>query len=428
MTSWTLSEAPSARALGVLRWCPFWVGLLLITLMVPTDLSFSLGSMRLTPYRLVLIVSFMPALLTVLGGRAGRMHIVDFLVLCHVLWAYIVIAYHHGSGAALESGGIRMLEFSGAYLIARAYVVNEQTFRGACAMLFAILIALLPFLLVESVTGRHVIREVAAALSGNSFYTDMGTRFGLTRAYGPFDHPILLGVFAASALGIAWMGAVPALGRPNPKRWPVAASFLGAVTSLSAGALAGLMTQVLLIVWEARTRLIVGRWKTLSGLLFAAYITVDTLSNRSGYHVFLHYLTFSAHTAYNRIIIFEWGIQDVWRNPVFGIGFNVWTRPSWMHSTSMDNFWLVQAVTFGIPGFLTIALAYIFILSLRWRDLPERLTRVRMGWTISIIGLMVAGCTVHFWNNLFVIASFMLGLGAWFLVVDRVPPVSEDEP
>src|SRR5690606_32529254 len=117
---------------------------------------------------------------------------------------------------------------------------------------------------------------------------------------------------------------------------------------------AALITQFMLLVWDRKTRHIQSRWKIFCAIGLAMYVCVDLISNRSAMKVFLSYLTFSPGTAYNRIIIFEWGIQDVWRNPMLGIGFNVWTRPEWMHSTSMDNFWLVQAVTFGIPGFLTI--------------------------------------------------------------------------
>src|SRR5690606_25454492 len=114
------------------------------------------------------------------------------------------------------------------------------------------------------------------------------------------------------------------------------------LTSLSSGPLAALSTQIVLLAWERMTRRIPARWLLFSSLLAMMYLTVELVSNRSAIRVFLHYLTFSSHTAYNRITIFNWGIQDVWRNPIFGIGFNVWTRPPWMHSTSMDNFWLVQ--------------------------------------------------------------------------------------
>lgn len=415
------TPAPRAGAFAALSWCPAWVALLLFTLMMPTEFSFSAGSLRLTPYRLVLILAFLPSLGRVLGGKSRPLHLVDLLVALHVLWSYVVIIHHHGLGTGVESGGIRMLEFGGAYLIARAYIVDERSFRGACIMLLTLLALLAPFVVVESITGRHLIKDIASALVGRRFHTNIEPRFGFARAFGPFDHPILLGVFAAGALGVSRLVALPQIGQPQRRRLPVAASAVSAVSSLSSGALATLMVQVGLLIWDAKTRYVQGRWKLLTAGIVAVYTAVDLLSNRAGYLVFLHYLTFSAHTAYNRVIIFQYGIQDVWRNPLYGIGFYEWTRPAWMHSASMDNFWLVQAVTFGIPGFLTIALAYLVMLSKGWGKLPPRLGRLRLGWSISLVGMMVAACTVHYWNNLFVYFAFFLGMGSWFLGVNRQP-------
>ena len=412
-----VAVAPRAKALAALRWCPLWPALLLLSLLVPTEFSFTLGSLRLTPYRLVLLVAFVPSLMRLLSGRAGPLSLVDLLIFAHLAWAYVVIGHYHGFGVAIESGGIRMLELGGAYLIARTYIVGEKEFRGAAAFLFAIACVLTPLVLLESISGVHLIKTLAAKITGQSFVSSIEDRFGLSRAFGPFDHPILFGVFAASALGMVWIRAYPRLGQPHVRQLPKIAVVLSALTSMSSGALAALITQFMLLVWDRKTRHIQSRWKIFCAIGLAMYVCVDLISNRSAMKVFLSYLTFSPGTAYNRIIIFEWGIQDVWRNPMLGIGFSVWTRPEWMHSTSMDNFWLVQAVTFGIPGFLTIALPVLLLLSRKWSSLPQRIRRLRTGWVISMIGLILAGCTVHFWNSLFVYFAFLLGMGAWFVNV-----------
>lgn len=422
------TQAPPVHWTATLRWCPFWVALLLITLAFPTEFSFYIGMLRLTPYRIILLFSFIPCIMHLISGRAGQVTTIDWLIITHIIWSYIVIGYHHGGATAAQSGGIRMLEVAGAYMVARTYIKDERTYHGTISVTLLILTILAPFVIIESITGLHVIKEISSRIMGSGFSTSIDRRFGLTRAFGPFDHPILLGVFAASALGLVRIRSWPHLGLPKTsRRLPTLTIAATATASLSSGALAALIIQAGLLIWEKLTRKIAGRWRILSGVLFIVYMAVDTLSNRSGYHVFLHYLTFSAHTAYNRIIIFRHGMQDVWANPILGIGFNVWSKPSWMHSDSMDNFWLVQAVTFGLPGFFTVALAVILSLSACWADLPPRLTRLRMGWAISIIGLIVAACTVHFWNNLFVYFFFLIGAGSWFLQVRRIPPVTAQE-
>ncbi len=129
----------------------------------------------------------------------------------------------------------------------------------------------------------------------------------------------------------------------------------------------------------------------------------------------LSYLTFSPATAYFRLIIWEWGFyHNALVNPLFGIGENEWVRPSWMHSTSMDNFWLVQMVTYGIPAFVFLATGTVLFLANQPRALSVAAAQMRKGWVISMIGIMVAGCTVHYWNHSFVWYFFVLGLGGSF--------------
>ncbi|MEP3248191.1 MAG: O-antigen ligase family protein [Sneathiella sp.] len=398
----------------MLGWCPAVIMIFLVALLIPSEISFKLGSIRLTPYKLVLLVTFFPNFAKLLMGKVARFNFVDFLIFFHLFWTFLVIEVHHGSGYSIESGGLRFIELGGAYLLARVNITDAKSFKGAFAFLILIICVLAPITFMESVTGQHFIKETASALSGTGFSNRINPRFGFHRAYGPFDHPILYGVFSASLFGVAWFM------RPTTRKTPMmalvrqAAIVLAAVSSVSSGAVAALSTQVILIGWELYTRRTKNRWRILFGLFVALYMVVDVISNRSAIKVFLSYLSFSATTAYNRVIIFNYGIQDVWANPLFGIGFNVWTRPSWMHSTSMDNFWLVQAVTYGIPGFGTLALAVILLLSRKWKTVDPQIKRLRMGWTISMFGIVLTACTVHFWNNSFVYFGFLIGAGTWF--------------
>lgn len=403
--------ARRAPVFHIVRWCPLLPALFLLALLLPTELSFNVGSLRLSPYRVVLIFAFFPAVSKVFSGKVGRVNAIDWLVLAHMTWAFFVINYYHGFDVMLESGGIRFIEFAGAYFLARAYISGEREYQGAVAFAIMMICLICPLLVLESVTGFNPLREF---LSGGAFVNGMDKRMGLSRAFGPFDHPILLGVFAASVLGVGWLRVFPRLGKPRPRKSPIIWVVLSALSSLSAGATSALMTQFTLLLWESKTRLQRNRWKIFSLLLLALYVFIDIFSNRTPMKVLLHYLTFSAETAYGRIMIFEWGMADVWRNPILGIGFNEWTRPHWK-SASMDNFWLLQAVTFGFPGFLTIALPSILACALGWRTLPPRLVRLRTGWVISMVGMIIAACTVHFWNNIFSYYAFFLGMGVWFI-------------
>lgn len=407
--------APRSKLLRLVKWCPSLPKIFLLTLLLPSDWSFYLGPLRLTLYRLVLILALFPALSRVFSGKSGRVNAIDKLVLAHIAWSCFVIAYFHGLEVCLQSGGIRFIEYAGAYFLARAYVTDERTYQGIVAAIIMTIALLCPFVIFESITGINLIRKFA---SGGSFSSDIETRMGLHRAFGSFDHPILLGVWAASALSISWVRVFPRLGSPKPRKWPSILVALTALASMSSGATSALMAQLTLMLWDIKTRIWKGRWRILVLLMLAMFITIELLSNRSAMLVLLSYLTFSEENAYGRTIIFEWGMKDVYNNPILGIGFNEWSHPSFM-SSSMDNFWLVQAVSFGIPGFLTFALPSILVLTIGWGTLPPRLTRLRRAWAISMLGLIIAACTVHFWNQSFSYYAFFLGTGVWFMNVRR---------
>ncbi len=408
--------APRARLMAAFRWCPFVPLVLLCSLLVPSELSFMVMGLRLNPTRIVLLVAFIPAFMRLISGKAGRIHLIDNLIFLCLIWSFIVIGYHHGLSIALQSGGINLLELGGGYLIARVWIVKERDYRGAMIVLVALMCLLAPFVLFESIAGMHIIKSIA---SGYTFHSEIGSRMGFTRAYGPFDHPIHLGVIAASTLGILMIPALPKLAGPKQRSFLKYGIFVAALSSLSSGGIFTLGIQTILLLWNKLTRKMHSRWIKLTLLILSFYTLIELLSNRSGVIVFLSYLTFSVDTAYNRVMIFEWGMQNFWSSPLFGIGFNDWMRPDWVFSSSMDNFWLVNAVTFGFPGFILLAIPTLLMVSKNWNDLPDRISRLRTGWTISMLGLIFAATTVHLWNNLYVYFSFMLGAGAWFHNIKR---------
>ena len=99
---------------------------------------------------------------------------------------------------------------------------------------------------------------------------------------------------------------------------------------------------------------------------------------------------------------------------VFGIGFGDWLRPTWM-SDSMDNFWLLTAVRYGLPALLFLAAA-IIVLALRQvraNANDAEVNRHRMAWLAITIGIAVSGITVHLWNAVFAYFFFLIGSGAW---------------
>jgi hypothetical protein len=412
-TTRIISAAGKTEAVARDKRVSLVIPLFIVSLLVP--IIFFVGPIRLSPYRLVILCLFIPCLTAWLSGRLGKIRLPDVLILLSTLWAAVALTVNEGLETAIEPAGIRLMETFGTYLLARRYVRDAESFATVVKTLFIAILVLLPFAAIESLSGQPVILEALRKVVPTFADTQMEPRYGLERAQVVFEHPILYGIFCASAFGLAWY----VLGYRNafPGRlFRAAVIGLSSIFSVSTGAIVTVVVQCFLMAWNHQTRKIAGRWKVLGLLFIGAYAAIDLLSNRSPFHVFVTYLTFSAGSAYNRILIWNYGTAEVARHPVFGIGLGDWERPSWM-SGSMDNFWLVMAVFYGLPAFLLFAGGVLHIMRALGRAKleDETISACRQGLLISLGGLVVAGFTVHYWNAIYCWFLFLVGSGVWML-------------
>lgn len=184
--------------------------------------------------------------------------------------------------------------------------------------------------------------------------------------------------------------------------------------SASGGPYVVLLMQIFVAAWERVLSRFQYRWKLLFTVFGLTYLGIDLLSNRTPFHVFVSHFTFSAQSAYNRINIWNYGTAEVGRHPIFGIGMGDWIRAPWM-SDSMDNFWLLIAVRYGLPSliFLLCLMLGLLITIGKRKDFPDHWKPARHAWAFTLFGISVAAATVHLWNALFVLFLFMIGSGAW---------------
>jgi O-antigen ligase len=285
-------------------------------------------------------------------------------------------------------------------------VSDLRRFLKAMTVLMMVLLAAgLP----ETLSGQHLTHDIFGVL-GNRPSTEVEGRFGMARAYASFDHPILFGSFAGMWLALLWDarrgdGLVRRAGRGA---LVVATTFC----SLSSGCLMAIFLQGALIAYRQVTRWLPGRWLLLVSVILAGYGAVSAASSRSGLKVLLWYLTFDRHTASYRIGIWEHATDDVARSPLFGVGVENWERPDWM-AQSIDSFWLVLSMNYGLVAVGALALAVITQIRgvARAPKGDADLQRLRLSWTFSMVALCLVGFTVHFWNNVFCAFFFILGCG-----------------
>lgn len=386
--------------------------LFIFSLVLPINIY--LGAIRLSPYRIIVLLMFIPAAVQLFSGLVGKVRATDWFMMLFAAWASLGLFLHLPLERAIEAVGIFTAESLGAYLLGRTLIRNEKSFRIMVRAIFILLIVLFPFAIYESLSGRAILLELLRPFFSVPPQGMQSPRFGLRRAQVLFEHPIIYGTFAASILGLVsyvfskrrFQVNIPGAGFVS----------IAAVLSVSSSTIAAIFVQIIFVAWDIFTKTIKSRWWVLFILILILYFIIDLLSSRSPFHVIVSYLTFSQGSSYNRILIWQYGSAEVWRHPVFGIGFEEWERPSWM-SGSMDNMWLVMAVRHGIPAFLLLALAFgSMLLAVGRASLGTvSLQNCRTGLLVSLGGMMVTAGITHYWNAIYVWFLFLLGSGIWML-------------
>ena len=415
-----------ARAVtGRRRWPPLQVSLLLVSLVMPW--VFSIGDLAVSPYRLVLLALMLPCLVQWLSGKAGSVRAADILLLLFCIWCSIALGVVHGADQGLKSGGMLFIETFGAYLVARCYIRSIEDFQATAKLLLILVALLLPLALAEAVTGQrwtlHLFRTLGPTI------VDGGTepRWGLTRVQGPFEHPILFGVFCGAPLALVYLAYGQELGLL--RRWAMTALIvLTAMLSLSTGPILAVAVQLCLLAWDGMLRKFVVRWRVLWGLVIISYLALELPSSQTVPQMLTRF-AFDPWTAFYRILIFNYGWSSVMANPLFGTGFNDWLHPAWMTS-SIDMFWLVPAIRHGLPGgALCLAAFFAAFVGVGLQGgLDAKRLNCRTAYLVVMTGFFVAGWTVHFWNATYVLFMFLLGSGLWLYDAPRTSADAAEAP
>lgn len=399
----------------------------LICVVIP--IAFQAGPMYMTTLRLVTLALIIPLMLNLMRGKYGPIILTDILFVAHLAWMGIALWVNNPSRVIEQVGSVGV-EFLGGYMIGRAYIRTSEDFGALCRFVITLVIISTPLAIYETQTGRPLLIEYLRRIPGITSVSimDIDGRMGLERVQSSFAHPIHFGLFCSVAFSLCYVGLQGLIS--DAKRYTFSAMVLcTGLLALSSGALLAMVMQIIFIVWNAIFEKQQKRWWILLGICVSCYVLIDILSNRSPIRVFMSYATFSAHNAYYRGIIFEWGWANIVGSeekgivgsPVFGIGMNNWVRPGYMTSGSMDNFWLVIGVRYGLPGFFTLAVGYLLVIfRIMFRDFSNSLalTQFRRAWVFTFMGLTFTLCTVHVWTNIYSFVTFMFGAGVWLITAE----------
>jgi hypothetical protein len=392
------------------------VFLFVISLIIPWVIS--IGPMRMSIYRMVLVAMILPCLLRWTMGKAGRLRIADIALLLFSGWCALSLIVHHGIASTIQTSGIVFVETIGPYLLARCYIRDANDFYTLVRLLFRIVLVLLPFAIVEFVTGENILRDSFAMILP-TFSDTMPPRLELTRVQSVFDHPILFGLCTGGMLALIHL----VLGHGNNLvQRTFRTGLVGATSmlSVSSGPAIAIAIQGFLVSWNSLLRAIKTRWRILIGLVALGVGFIKVFSNRSPLELLVSYFLFDPGSYWYRLLIWSYGWASAVNHPVFGVGLNEWERPDWM-GRSIDCFWLFLSVTYGMPAAFLMLLAFFstFLAIGRSNVLDTTMTEYRTGFLITMTAFFLVGWTVHFWDAAYVLFLFLMGSGVWLLDVER---------
>ncbi|MEI9995389.1 MAG: hypothetical protein WDM91_12400 [Rhizomicrobium sp.] len=423
-----LAVAPRLAAWRHGRRVALPVAAFIASLVWPASLAIVLFGLFLPLYRIALLV-LLPLSVARLARLGARLSAPDLFIAGFAVLQAVSLLIHHGLFAvvsSVDSLGVRsqtnvllncgtvMLETLGPYLLARAFIRTPADVSAAARLLILIVGVLAIVALVESVSGRQ--------LFGGPSYLGTLSRFGFHRAAGPFPHPILWGVFAASIFALALSRDV--VSSRLPVRVGAALVVLaGVATSISSSAFAVVAVQVLLLVWFISTRPLRHRLAIFIAGCVGIYVFIDVFSNRTPVQVLFDYAALNPSTGFYRTIIWQVGWNDFLGSPITGIGYDNWARPVWLGPT-VDAFWLVMLLRYGLLAVAPFILGVATSLLRAVRDLPSpaqaKHLHLAYFWLASVISLIIAGFTVHFWLQSYVEFFFLLGMWGAFAAPQTV--------
>lgn len=379
-----------------------WVPVLLFaSILMSPEARLDLAGFALFPYRLALAVS-LPFLIIKASREPVRVGFADLVMIFSAVWMFLATAAHYTIDISLKTGGAATFDALAAYLVGRLYFRNSIDLRRFLYRITPLVIGAAFVLFVESISHRYLFRPFVGMVTGHSPAAILNRMYeirnGFLRATGPFQHPIAAGLFFATLLPLFLAADLPV------RRWIGALACVGGVFSWSSAGIASLAAGLALGFYDQFQRKHRIGWMPVVLSVLTICIMIQSFVQGGLIRFIIRYASLNPATGYYRLAIFQYGWADVERHPWIGIGyFGSYLRPAWMGTESVDNFWLLQALRYGIPGmvlFLVGAWAVIIKLGMMRQRLESgSLTGRRMatGLVITLVILLLSIISVAPW-------------------------------
>jgi O-Antigen ligase len=376
-------------------------------MLLPPQMNLSIGTTSLPPFRFILI----PAIAFIVRELARGVIAFkwsDALILFAGFWVSLALFMTTDAGEAFTAAVAQTTDMAVAYFFGRVTIRSLRDLRTFLLLMAPGLFVVGISMVIESVTHKALIQPLFSAITGKSFHYNSSARLGLFRAPGPFPHPILAGMFMTSFLTLYLTAGL----RGWPKFAGVVAAFCG-FFSMSSAALLSITTALVLTTYNWLSERVANLSWRMFFAVSAIFIFFAEASGAGTYRLLIKYASLNSSSAYNRIRIWTYGSANVEKNPWFGIGYADWERPSWL-SESVDNFWLLVAMRFGliVPILMLFAL-FLAVLALMRRSIHANPIdrRSYRGIAMALAVFAFGGTSVALWGASMVWLFLLMGLG-----------------
>lgn len=376
-------------------------------LLIPTPANLEIAGSVLPPYRLVLIPSALLVLTSAVRARF-RLLLPDILVLIATLWISVAMFVNTGGTQAVTAVVSNTVDIALSYFFARVVFQNPRDFRIFLILMAPGIFLVGAIIMLESITFRPFVHETFTNIFGGSHRRRLVERLALMRAFGPFPHPILAGIFLVSFLPLYLLSGI--------RGWPRilgASAALFSFFTLSSAALLGLVVSAIMLAYNWLTERVANlTWRMFLIALTMVGLALEFLTQNGAFSFLTRYASLNTVTARHRLLIWKHGTANVESHPWFGIGYADWERPAWMLD-SVDHYWLLLAMQFGVivPFLIALTIALAVLNASRASVLGPQADRMMLRGIAISLGVFAFGV---------ISVSIWLSVQTWFYMLAGV--------
>jgi hypothetical protein len=382
----------------------------------PEYLRFSIGTVDISVGRIMVAILLLRCLLNDHLRNRFKWIGLDTWVAINMIVCVGIVLVTRPSMASIENRSGFVMDTWLAYLAARFIITDRRTLISVIKCVAIVLVPLTILGCIETFTGWQPFiplrRFIPWRQQSPNAEIVKAIRWGLVRAVGPFNHPILFGGGFAIFLPLIYYL------RYEMRPWRIlsyvlsATALIGVFTSMSVGPWIMAAVAIFCLAME-RYKIWV---KPMIIFFVFTCVVVELLSNRTFYHVFASYGSMFGGAGWHRAKLIDVAIKHFDQWWLVGCGGK---DPGWgyymgMTWTDVTNEYLAAGVRYGMAGVISLCgILYVAFRGLitSYKKVTHPITR-SLYWALGsmLFSITVTWTAAHFFGQLVSLFYCLLGV------------------